>query len=117
MPAEKPESAGMIRRSASPGLCLLLSFQTVTAMHPPSQNGSHAPSPTTSRFPANPMKILLAGGAGYVGSALVPRLLDRGYEVTVLDLFWFGNHLPANVPILEKDILSIREDDLRGYDQ
>jgi nucleoside-diphosphate-sugar epimerase len=63
------------------------------------------------------MKILLAGGAGYVGSALVPRLLDRGYEVTVLDLFWFGNHLPSNVPVMEQDILSIREDDLRGYDQ
>jgi nucleoside-diphosphate-sugar epimerase len=63
------------------------------------------------------MKILLAGGAGYVGSALVPKLLDRGYEVTVLDLCWFGNHLPPGVPLLERDILSIREDDLRGFDQ
>ena len=36
-------------------------------------------------------KVTITGGAGYVGSALVPYLLDRGYEVTVLDLFWYGD--------------------------
>ena len=34
--------------------------------------------------------ILVTGGGGYVGSALVPRLLERGERVTVLDLFWYG---------------------------
>ncbi len=63
------------------------------------------------------MKILIAGGAGYVGSALVPKLQDRGYEVTVLDLLWFGKQLPPTVPVLEQDILTIREEDLRGFDQ
>ena len=47
------------------------------------------------------MKILIAGGAGYIGSVLIPKLLERGYEVSVIDLFWFGNHLPKDVRIVQ----------------
>lgn len=63
------------------------------------------------------MKILIAGGAGYLGTSLVPKLLDRGYEVDVLDLFWFGNHLPPQAGIIEKDIFKIDVEDLRPYQQ
>ena len=37
--------------------------------------------------------ILVTGGAGYVGSALVPRLIDEGYRVTVLDLYLYGQNI------------------------
>ena len=34
--------------------------------------------------------VLVTGGAGYVGSNLIPKLLDAGHAVTVLDLFLYG---------------------------
>jgi len=38
-------------------------------------------------------RVLVTGGAGYVGSALVPRLLEKGYDVRLLDLFIYGDHV------------------------
>ena len=63
------------------------------------------------------MRLLIAGGAGYVGSVLIPRLLERGYKVDVVDLFWFGNHLPRQAGILNKDIFHLTVEDLEPYDQ
>jgi len=52
-------------------------------------------------------KVLITGGAGYVGSVLTPQLLKAGYNVTVYDKLYFGNRLPAgnpNLRVIEGDI-------------
>lgn len=64
-------------------------------------------------------KILVIGGAGYVGSALVPKLLDEGHTVHVLDTFWFGkdvfnNYLTKNISRFRQ--LFMLEGDIRNYD-
>jgi nucleoside-diphosphate-sugar epimerase len=63
------------------------------------------------------MKVLIAGGAGYLGCVLIPKLLDRGYKVDVVDLFWFGNHLPRQVGVLNQDLFQLTVEDLESYDQ
>ena len=63
------------------------------------------------------MRIMVAGGAGYIGSVLVPMLQEHGYDVDVVDQLWFGNHLPEGTTILEKDLFKLGVDDLKAYDQ
>ncbi len=63
------------------------------------------------------MRILVAGGAGYIGSALIPKLLERGYDVDVVDLFWFGNSLPPEAGIVHRDLFDLQVSDLRHYQQ
>ncbi|MGA3086488.1 MAG: NAD(P)-dependent oxidoreductase [Thermodesulfobacteriota bacterium] len=63
------------------------------------------------------MKILLAGGAGYIGSVLAPALIDHGYEVEVIDLLWFGSYLPKEVKVIKKELFECDQEDFAGYDQ
>lgn len=60
------------------------------------------------------MKILVTGGAGYIGSMLVAELLNRGHSVIVLDNFMYGqtslNHLCAynDLKIVKGDCRDVR---------
>ena len=59
-------------------------------------------------------KVLLTGGAGYIGSTLAPMLLDAGYEVVLFDCFFFGHS-----PIAEYEShprLTIVEGDIQDTD-
>jgi UDP-glucose 4-epimerase len=59
-------------------------------------------------------RVLVTGGAGFIGSNLVLRLLERGHRVRVLDNFATGSR--ANLAGVEPDV-EILEGDLRSLDQ
>ena len=55
------------------------------------------------------MRICVTGGCGYIGSVLVPKLLDAGHHVRVIDVQWFGDYLPPQ-PRLKVIKADIRDD-------
>lgn len=55
--------------------------------------------------------ILVTGAGGYIGSLLVPSLLNSGYKVRAIDRFFFGNYLKSNIN------LEIIQDDIRHMSQ
>jgi nucleoside-diphosphate-sugar epimerase len=57
------------------------------------------------------MKVFVTGACGYKGSVLVPKLLDRGYEVVAFDSMWFGNYLKPHPQ------LQVIKGDVRDPDQ
>lgn len=66
------------------------------------------------------MKVLVTGHRGYIGSVLIPMLLERGHSVTGLDsdLFrdcTFTGEL-TEAPSIEKDIRDAQIDDVSGFD-
>ena len=57
------------------------------------------------------MKILVTGGAGYLGSVLVPKLLKKNYEITVIDNFLFKQKPAENLKKFKN--FSLIEGDVR----
>src|SRR5437763_17215468 len=72
----------------------------------PLRSNGLAPEP-----PERGRRVLVTGGAGYIGCVLVPRLLERGYEVRVLDrLYWGEGPLRAfrdRIELVEADVREV----------
>ncbi|MEA2450360.1 MAG: hypothetical protein QOG63_2292 [Thermoleophilaceae bacterium] len=79
---------------------------------PPNGLAADAPNPD--------QLVLVAGGAGYIGSVLVPRLLDRGYRVRVLDRLYFGEEPLAacrdRIELVVADVRDLPDSALDGVD-
>jgi nucleoside-diphosphate-sugar epimerase len=59
------------------------------------------------------MQVLVTGGAGYIGSVLIPMLLDKGYKVKCLDRFFFGKETLNDV--ISNPNLELIKDDIRWF--
>ncbi len=62
------------------------------------------------------MKLVVTGGAGYVGSVCAAILLEAGHDVTVVDDFSTGNRdaVPAGATLVEGNIVDVIDDVLAG---
>lgn len=63
-------------------------------------------------------KIMVVGGAGYVGTSLCNELHNRGYDVHIVDLLWFGNNLIPDLKnkVKNMDVFDLTTKDLEGFD-
>jgi nucleoside-diphosphate-sugar epimerase len=64
--------------------------------------------------------VLVTGGAGYIGSVLVPRLLNRGYRVRILDRLYWGRGpiegILDQLELVEADVRDMPATALDGVD-
>jgi len=63
------------------------------------------------------LKVLITGGAGFIGSVLTPLLIDKGHTVRVVDRGFFGlDHVDNRAQVIDGDILDFNPDWLDPMD-
>lgn len=64
------------------------------------------------------MRVLVTGACGYKGSVLVPKLLEKGYDVVAFDIMWFGNFLRphSSLTVVQGDVRNTNDIDLSDID-
>ena len=94
-------------------------YQSKSIYHPDTHSISYT---TLSRFPpvkllppSNRKRILVTGGAGFVGSHLVDRLMLLGHEVTVLDNFFTGSKTTVSHWIGHPNFEMVRHDVVQPF--
>src|SRR5919109_5263637 len=94
-----PAAAGPLRRaSKARGRC------------PSARRSPHRGRCRRCPPPQKGLTVLVTGGAGYIGSVLTGRLLERGYNVRVLDrLYWGETPLAAYSGRIELEVADVRE--------
>ncbi|UJF32080.1 NAD-dependent epimerase/dehydratase family protein [Paenibacillus hexagrammi] len=63
--------------------------------------------------------IMVTGAGGYIGSVLVPKLLDKGYHVKAVDRFFFGKdklQQHPNLVLIQEDTRRLKEEAFAGVD-
>jgi nucleoside-diphosphate-sugar epimerase len=72
------------------------------------------------KAPDSDQTILVAGGAGYIGCVLVPKLVERGYKVRLLDRMYFGEQgldsVRDRIEMVVADVRDIPSSALDGVD-
>ena len=61
-------------------------------------------------------KVLIVGGAGYIGTRLSNTLVEKEYDVTVIDNFWFGDFINNKVTKIKKNLWNITVEELKPFD-
>jgi nucleoside-diphosphate-sugar epimerase len=73
-----------------------------------------------AQAPEPGLRVLLAGGGGYIGCVLAERLLERGYAVRILDRLWWGEEPLAGfrdrIELVQADVRDIPAEALDGID-
>jgi nucleoside-diphosphate-sugar epimerase len=66
------------------------------------------------------LRVLVTGGAGYIGSVLTRKLLDRGHQVRVLDRLYWGlapiSDVLPQIEVVHADVRDVKDEWFRGVD-